>query len=290
MSNQSVSAIITRRKFLQVSTGLGISLLGYGSLIEPEWVSVTHRTIPISAAMLSQPLRILHISDLHHSNIVKLSYLRTTLMTAIQLKPDIVCITGDFITHRILDAEGYRQIFCEAFETLPVYACLGNHDGGKWAKSRNGYPDTTAIAELLSGTPVTLLQNESYKLTINGQKLDIVGLGDWWAGNMDTRFLAENHTEVNMLRIILSHNPDTKKFLQQYTWQLLLSGHTHGGQICFPVIGPPFAPVVDTRFIEGLHRWNNRWLHITRGIGNVRGIRLNCRPEVSLLTLHPTST
>ena len=290
MANKNTPKIITRRKFLQLTMGIGAGLLGYGTLIEPEWVTYTHRDVSISTAVLSQPLRVLHISDLHHSHIVKLSYLRKTLMAAKQLKPDIVCITGDFITHRILDADNYRRIFCDAFGALPVFACPGNHDGGKWAVGRSGYPNTDAVAELLSDTPVKLLQNRMQKLTVNGQNIELVGLGDWWAGNLDTRWMAEALTSPNTLRIVLSHNPDTKKFLQPYPWHLLLCGHTHGGQIRFPVIGAPFAPVIDTRFVEGLHRWDNRWLHITRGVGNVRGIRINCPPEVSLLTLQPSPT
>ncbi len=83
----------------------------------------------------------------------------------------------------------------------------------------------------------------------------------------------------------MSHNPDTKVMLQNYSWDVMLSGHTHGGQIWLPIIGAPFAPVEDKRFIAGLYRWDNRWIHITKGIGNVHGLRFNCRPEVSLLTI-----
>ena len=59
----------------------------------------------------------------------------------------------------------------------------------------------------------------------------------------------------------------------------------HGGQLRLPIIGTPFAPVRDKRFVEGLHRWEERWIHITRGVGNLHGVRINCPPEVSLLTL-----
>jgi predicted MPP superfamily phosphohydrolase len=66
---------------------------------------------------------------------------------------------------------------------------------------------------------------------------------------------------------------------------LLLCGHTHGGQIRLPFVGTPFAPVRDKRFVEGLHQWDGRWMYITRGVGNLHGVRFNCPPEVSLLTL-----
>jgi uncharacterized protein len=85
--------------------------------------------------------------------------------------------------------------------------------------------------------------------------------------------------------ILLSHNPDTKSQLMKWPWDLMLSGHTHGGQLSLPGIGTPFAPIRDKRYVRGLHRWNDRWLHITKGVGNLHGMRFNCRPEVSILTL-----
>jgi predicted MPP superfamily phosphohydrolase len=86
-------------------------------------------------------------------------------------------------------------------------------------------------------------------------------------------------------RILLSHNPDTKEFLKFHPWDLLLCGHTHGGQVVLPGLGAPWTPVRDKRFIAGMYSWDNRWIHITRGVGNVHGLRFNCPPEVSLVTL-----
>jgi predicted MPP superfamily phosphohydrolase len=87
------------------------------------------------------------------------------------------------------------------------------------------------------------------------------------------------------LRILLNHNPDAKDLVRSYEWDLMLCGHTHGGQVCLPFIGAPFAPVRDKRYLHGLYAWNKRWLHISSGVGNLHGIRFNCRPEVSLLTV-----
>ena len=90
---------------------------------------------------------------------------------------------------------------------------------------------------------------------------------------------------LDRIRIVLSHNPDTKKPLAAYGWDLLLCGHTHGGQIGLPFFSARFAPVKDKRFIAGLYQWQGRHLHITKGVGSGFRIRFNCRPEVSLLTL-----
>ena len=68
-----------------------------------------------------------------------------------------------------------------------------------------------------------------------------------------------------------------------YDWDLMLSGHTHGGQIIVPLYGAPFHAVSDRRYMAGLKPWGSRQIHVTRGVGNLLGVRFNCRPEVSLL-------
>ena len=100
---------------------------------------------------------------------------------------------------------------------------------------------------------------------------------------MDAAFRA---ADSKVPAVLLSHNPDTKEGVASRHWELMLSGHTHGGQLRVPWLGAtPFAPVRDKRFVAGLHRWNDRWIHITKGIGNVYGMRINCPPEISFLTL-----
>ncbi len=81
--------------------------------------------------------------------------------------------------------------------------------------------------------------------------------------------------------ILLAHNPDTKDVLADRPWDLMLSGHTHGGQVVLPFVGERFVPVRDKRFIAGLKEWNGRQVYVTRGVGNVAGVRINCRPEVT---------
>ena len=83
----------------------------------------------------------------------------------------------------------------------------------------------------------------------------------------------------------MSHNPDAKIHLRPLDWDLVVCGHTHGGQLRLPFLGTPFAPVADKRYVEGLHRWQERWLYVTRGVGNLHGVRFNCRPQVSVLDL-----
>jgi len=87
------------------------------------------------------------------------------------------------------------------------------------------------------------------------------------------------------MKIVLAHNPDSKDYLGDFDWQLMLCGHTHGGQIAVPLLGAPHAPIKDKRFIEGLNPWRDRFIYTTRGVGSLYGTRLYCRPEVSIIDL-----
>jgi hypothetical protein len=84
---------------------------------------------------------------------------------------------------------------------------------------------------------------------------------------------------------VLCHNPDAKELFRRHDGYLMLCGHTHGGQLRLPLLGTPFAPVRDKRYVEGLHPWAGRWLYTTRGVGNLHGLRFHCPPEVSVLDI-----
>ena len=274
---------ISRRRFLGGVSFAAAGTAGYAHWCEAEWLEQNHVAVPISGAA-RPPLRLLHISDLHASAVVSLGYIGQAIEVALKFQPDLICVTGDFITHFFDDAVGYARILRRLSDAAPCFAVLGNHDGGPWARGYGGYADVQWVSALLRESRVTLLRNGAQNLKVRDWQLNIVGLGDGWAGDLDpaTAFRAVSPEQPT---VVLSHNPDTKAELAPYRWNLMLSGHTHGGQLRVPLIGTPFAPVKDKRFVAGLHRWNDRWLHVTKGIGNIYGVRINCRPEVSFLTL-----
>jgi len=87
------------------------------------------------------------------------------------------------------------------------------------------------------------------------------------------------------LRLVLNHNLDAKDEFRGLDWDVMFCGHTHGGQLKLPVIGPPFAPVHDRGYVAGLNRSERHQIFTPRGGGNLYGVRFNCRPEVSLLEI-----
>jgi predicted MPP superfamily phosphohydrolase len=230
-----------------------------------------------------EPIRLLQLSDFHASEDVSLDFIQGAVVKGLSLKPDLICLTGDFITWRYGAFRRYAEILKPLADMAPAFAVLGNHDGGRWVGSA-GYSDTSHARDLLSNSRIELLHNRSAAIQVQGRKLNLVGVGDIWADELDAAaaFAAPRSGDAT---ILLSHNPDSKERLRGHSWDLMLCGHTHGGQCDLVFFGTPFAPVRDKRYVRGLHRWNDRWIHVTKGVGNLHGMRLNCRPEISLLTL-----
>ncbi len=277
---------ISRRKFLASAGIAGLGLAGYAHFVEPTWLEIGRHTIETGGAANRKPIKLLHLADLHASWAVSLDYIERAIELGLQTKPDVICVTGDFITRKFNRFDAYSRVLARLSAAAPAFATLGNHDGGLWSSKHGGYQTPALVCDLLKQSRLELLHNRSASLCIHGRELKFIGLADWWAGGFspEQAFGPINRSDASV-KIVLSHNPDTKMFLEKYDWELLLSGHTHGGQFYMPIIGAPFAPVEDRRFIAGMYEWNGRRIHITKGIGNVWGLRFNCRPEVSLITI-----
>jgi uncharacterized protein len=280
---------ITRRTFLGALGLAGISGGGgafYMRFLEPHWFDVSERTVPVGAVPGRTPLKVLHLSDLHASQVISLEQIQSAVDLGVKLQPDLICLTGDYITRRYDRWKDYERVLSRLSRAAPTFACLGNHDGGSWSRRSRGYENANHVRSLLEGSSIQLLENRSAKFQAGQWRLNLVGLGDLWARGLNpSGAFSGAGKEDGSVTLALSHNPDSKAMLKPYAWDLVLCGHTHGGQLIVPLVGAPFAPVRDKRFIKGLHSWEGRWIHITKGVGNLHGMRFNCRPEVSLLKL-----
>lgn len=277
--------MLKRRRFLKLAlAGIlgGGGCLAYGRYVESGWFEVTHRKI---SGVFPKGLRILHLSDFHLSEAVPLTLIETAIDRALEEAFDLVCLTGDFITDTLTQKEQYAELLAKLSARAPCFACLGNHDGGAWAAMmRHGYEDSSEVKSLLGMAGVTLLVNESKKVSLAGGEIEIVGLGDYWAQELHPSLVMRDRNTDSGPVLLLSHNPDSKEALDGYDWDLMLCGHTHGGQFVVPLIGAaPFAPVRDKRFVSGMHQWRGYEICITRGVGNLHGLRINCRPEITIL-------
>lgn len=280
----------SRRFFLRGLAGgaAGLAATGmYGYWAEPQWLALDRVKIPLpDTGPGVPPVRVLHLSDLHVSRWVSVEFVAEAIALGLAEKPDLIVVTGDFFTARLTHGDKYAAALRALSDAAPTFASLGNHDGGRWSGYSFGLGTPEDVLWLLRQANIACLINQARLLTIRGRPLTLIGLGDLWAGMCDPGPAFSHVRPLDPApRILLSHNPDTKEILRPFNWDVMLCGHTHGGQVRVPFLGAPFAPVEDKRYVEGLHRWENRWLYITRGVGNLHGVRINCRPQVSVIEL-----
>jgi predicted MPP superfamily phosphohydrolase len=272
---------MNRRKFLLGMGGVGVSTLGMNLGIgDAENLASTHRHVMLKKE--GRPVRILHLSDLHLSKTVSLEFLSRAFLQGIGLNPDVICLTGDYVTSQLHQRKEYSQVLRILTDAAPTFAVFGNHDGGSWAKSVGGLQSVEPLREVLVSAGISVLHNTSVEIEVRGRAFSIVGVGDAWSKQLKPKKAFRGIVEADRT-IVLSHNPDTKDELRTYPWKLMLSGHTHGGQVKLPLVGAIVAPIGDMRYIEGLKPWGNRYIHVTCGVGNIMGIRVNCPAELSLL-------
>jgi predicted MPP superfamily phosphohydrolase len=243
---------------------------------EPHRFEVTRNPIVLPGI---RPKRILQISDIHMSDGMTAEELEIGVVAGLESRPDLICVTGDFVsTTAGFDRPGLLRLLRRLSPAAPTFAVLGNHDGGDWLARCGGSGSTRMIRQIVASAGIRMLHNESSVF----DDLTLVGVGDYWSGELDPdRAFAK--APAAAATILLCHNPDAKQSVGEWRWNLMLSGHTHGGQVCIPGINPTWTPVWDKRFVAGLYAWEGRQIFINRGLGSPKHIRAFCRPEVSVL-------
>ncbi|NJM23716.1 MAG: metallophosphoesterase [Richelia sp. RM2_1_2] len=246
--------------------------------------------------------RIVQLSDLHYDGLrLSSEMLEQAIITSNEAEPDLVVLTGDYITDDPAPIYKLVKKLKHLQSRLGIYAVLGNHD----ICYRNAKKEVTAA---LTSIDIKVLWNEiAYPL---GKKLPLVGLADYWSKEFHPASVMNQLDEATP-RIVLSHNPDTAQILKKWRVDLQLSGHTHGGQIVLPDIGPlvvyykklirnvpkevrRFIPFLRSDYIKVLRHWEwaqgyhlvgKNQLYVNRGLGTYLPGRLFCPPEVTVITL-----
>ncbi len=282
------SSRFTRRSFL---TGAGITAAGfalYAGEVARHEIDIVDRTIAIRNLPDSfHGYRIAQVSDIHLDEYTEPYFLERIVRQVNTQNPDLVLLTGDFITHGSLTfiAGNHALHRCaEILTTLTAplrYGVLGNHDVTF---------NSRAVISALSthGTPV--LVNQYVPIERNGGRFWLCGVDDPGTSHPDLDLAVPANPDGPV--ILMAHEPDYADKVRVHPRgplvDLMLSGHSHGGQIRLPFLGPLILPPMGLRYPEGHYRFNNMQLYVNRGIGTVGlPFRLNCPPEITVITLQP---
>ncbi len=275
---------ISRRRLLKLTArAVGVVALPtiYAIGIEPTWL----RTIRHDAKIPGldprlDGLRIVQLSDFHIGAGVPFDYLTRALEDAMAFEPDVAVVTGDFL-HDGGSPDSLRRLpglLSRLRAPLGVYGVLGNHDVGSPYGRRTG-PDVPSVARLraaLHSGGLRLLHNEATILAPpRGGRLRLAGYADLWSGAF---FSDAVELDGGIPTVALSHNPDTAPELADRGAALILSGHTHGGQVRVPFLGPVFLPIERREFAAGPYDLGATRLYVNRGVGWLWRVRMFVRP------------
>jgi len=276
---------ITRRRFLKALAGgaVGLAATGvYAWRVEPHWVAVERVDLPVPQRLAHwRGRKIVQVSDLHVGKHVDDDYLRDCFDRVAALEPDLLLITGDFMT---CHADEQVEHVAEVLRSLPAaklgrFGISGNHDyGDSWRSELAADRLTDALAKL----DIRMLRNELEM--IDG--LPLIGVDDLWS----VRYRPEEvlpKVAAEPFALAMCHNPDG---VDRAEWQSfkgwVLAGHTHGGQCRIPLVGAPIVPVLNKHYVAGIYPvGEDRTLYVNRGLGHSLRVRFDARPEITVFTV-----
>lgn len=278
----------TRR---QIILGSGVAAAGmvlYSGGIARHELEIVNCTIGI--ANLPGPLhgfRIIQLSDLHLDEFTEPYFLERIVTRTNELKADLVLLTGDFVTKGSVTffAAHHAAYRCaEILSTLTapqVYSVLGNHDVAV---------DASLVIAALTSFHIPVLVNGNVAIERGGARFWLCGLEDPGTSYPDLNLAIPERPDGPV--ILMAHEPDYADAVVRHPRgklvDLMLAGHSHGGQVRLPLVGPLILPPMGQRYVEGHFQLNQMQLYVNRGIGTVGlPFRLNCPPEVTVITLQP---
>ncbi len=288
MTAASSTSLLTRRAFLGLSGAAAAGMALYAGEIGRHQLVLERQTIRIpKLAETFAGLRIVQISDIHYAQYTEPFFVRRVVREVNALQPDIVLITGDYISMAPVGGRVAREFIPIVAGILGGILCphrwgvLGNHD---WMV------DGDYVIESLKAYGIPILRNSYLPFERDGSRFWIAGIMDalsWeWDVNKTVPPTAARDGEPV---ILMAHEPDVLPAVARTNgFDLMLSGHTHGGQVRLPFLPPLLLPPLGERFVEGHFRMGRTQLYVNRGIGAVGlPFRFRCPAEITELTLQP---
>ena len=256
-----------------------LGVIGYSTLVEPRLIKVTEHEVSISGLpWVFDGLKIVQLSDLHVDIWTTPKHVRSIVRRVNAMRPDLVVLTGDYVSRTEANIGPAGDALAGLKSKYGAYAVLGNHD--YWT-------DAERMAHALRKSGIDVLFDEKREIRIGRDSICLAGFDDEWEGNPDYEKALEGMSS-NDICIAIAHNPDAVLSLGGRPVNLLLTGHTHGGLINIPRVGPPLSTIkLGPKYSSGMFRFGNMRMYVCRGIGTGTGyhIRFRCPPEISVFIL-----
>jgi uncharacterized protein len=226
------------------------------------------------------------LSDFHYDPYFSVHPLKSAIGMVNGLRPDLIVLTGDFVTLPLFSkndekaasaAEPCARLLCQMHAPHGSWAVMGNHDY---------YSDPERVTSALRAVGIRVLGNQSAAIEANGARFWLSGVHDVLShtADMDATLQSVPKGEATVL---LAHEPDYADHVVRYAVDLQLSGHSHGGQVRMPFVGPLYLPDMAKKYVWGLYKIGGLTLYTNPGLGTVGlPVRFQCPPEITLLTMH----
>jgi uncharacterized protein len=278
----------TRRQFLQRAAAVGaVAVVGDGILLAPNFPRIVRQVLRLQRwPERLNGFTVAVLSDFHYDPFFSIHPLHATIGMVNGLHPDLVVLVGDFVSvppfgdekKAAFAAEPCARLLRRITAPHGLWAVMGNHDDAT---------DPERVTRALQAENIQVLDNQSQPIEQDGARFWLAGVDDVLNGTADLSKTMHN-VPAGEAVILLAHEPDFADEAAQFPIDLQLSGHSHGGQIRIPFLPPLYLPELAKKYFWGTYHIGPLTLHTSAGLGTI-GIpmRLNCPPEITLLTLRP---
>ena len=275
-----------RRKFLGLAAGAGATVVAADAvLVEPMRPIVVRKEICLKRwPARMDGFNIALLSDFHYDPIFSIHPIQSAVEMVNQARPDLVLLTGDFVTspffgdrsRGLANAEPCAQLLQKLQAVHGLWAVMGNHDAAAGAAQ---------VTAALQGAGVTVLSNAAAPIEHNGGRFWLAGVADVLQSSADLHSALQPIPSDEAV-ILMAHEPDYADYVARYPVDLQVSGHSHGGQMRLPLLPPLYLPPLGRKYINGMYSIRELSLYTNVGLGTINlPVRLNCPPEVTLITV-----
>lgn len=276
----------TRRQFFRAAVAAGtVAIVGDAILLEPNRPRLVRKEffLPRWPERLDG-FKIALLSDFHYDPYFSVHPLHAAIPLVNSLRPDLIALTGDFVSaphtgderKAAFAAEPCAHLLRQMTATHGLWAVMGNHDDGT---------DPEHVTRALQAENIRVLANHSDPIERDGARIWLAGVNDVLSGTADLPQTLRR-VPAGEAVILLAHEPDFADEASRFPIDLQLSGHSHGGQIRIPLLPPLYLPELARKYIWGEYHVSSLTLYTNAGLGTLLiPMRLNCPPEITLLTL-----